>query len=174
MKRLDWLIVCVAVIAGLSGCLQRGEFPDEPYLEYLSFERQEGLTEMRFRFTDGDGNVGLDNRDTMPPFNATNNPINLNHWNLWWKYYFKQDGEWIVLSAENDPPLYLDPNASFFRIPRLDPQGQNKALEGEIVVDMTNWFPLTNHDTVKYGFILLDRDLNRSNEAQSPELYPNQ
>jgi len=154
----------IAVLSALvSACKPDAEFPAEPFLEYKSFF-EEGEPVMIFHFTDGDGNVGLSSSDTLSPFNPVVNPVNLFHWNLWMKYWEKIDGEWVEIP--------LDPNVAFFRIPRLDPQGQNKALEGDIRVDMTGWYPLTPADTVRYSFILLDRDLNKSNEAFSEELVP--
>jgi hypothetical protein len=153
----------IAIVLLVSACREKSVFPPEPYLEYKSF-LENGNPVMVFSFTDGDGNVGLNQRDTFPPFNAVVDPVNNYHWNLWMKYFEKIDGEWVEIA--------LDPNTAYFRIPRLDPEGQNKALEGDIQVDMTGWYPLTLADTVRYSFVLLDRDLNQSNEAFSEELYP--
>ena len=161
------LVFCgmVMALAG-AGCMKTEEFPPEPHLEYLSFTNDPNDAVMRFNFTDGDGNVGLDSKDTLAPFDPVNDPVNVYHWNLWIKYYEKIDGEWVEIP--------LDPNSTYSRIPRLDPEGQNKALEGEVIIDMTGWFPLTPADTVRYGVILVDRDLNQSKEAMSEEIYPPQ
>lgn len=163
MKSWKYILLGILLVAVLPGCLKQGEFPDEPYLEYLSFTNDPEEPIMKFKFTDGDGNVGLANRDTMPPFQPSINPVNLYHWNFWINYYEKINGEWVQIE--------LDPSAIYTRIPRLDPEGQNKALEGEVVIDMEGWFPLNPAaDTVRYGAILLDRDLNKSNEAFSEEI----
>jgi len=160
MKIWKHIAIGILLAAIFTACLKSEEFPPEPYLEYLSFTNDPENAVMRFNFTDGDGNVGLDNRDTMPPFHPTADPVNLYHWNFWLNYYERVNGEWVQYD--------LDPNAVYSRIPRLDPDGQNKALEGEVVVDMTGWFPLNPAaDTVRYGAILVDRDLNKSNEAFS-------
>lgn len=172
-RKLILFGILISVLA--TGCLKTGQFPPEPHLEYLSFTDDPQNPVLRFKFTDGDGNIGLDARDTLAPFNASNDQVNPYHWNLWIKYYEKIDGQWYAYqSDDSDGELYLDPNATFSRIPRLDPKGQNKALEGEVVIDMTGWYPLTPADTVKYGVILVDRDLNQSPEAQTPEIYPSQ
>ncbi len=167
--RIVGVIVLLMIVA--SACQKASDFPREPRLEYLSFNNDPNDAVMRFKFTDGDGNVGLDPKDTLSPFHASADPVNNYHWNLWIKYYEKIDGTWYEYQS-NEPtePLYLDPNATFTRIPRLDPKGQNKSLEGEVVIDMTGWYPLGMADTVKYGVILLDRDLNQSNEAVSEEI----
>lgn len=168
MKSLKLIIALIAVAFAGQSCLKSEEFPAEPRLEYIDFTNDPENAIMRFSFTDGDGNVGLNDNDTLAPFNPTNDPPNLNHWNLWIRYYVKIDGEWFAYQSEDPDGLrYLDPNSTFTRIPRLDPEGQNKSLEGEVIIDMTGWYPLTSADTVRYGVVLLDRDLNRSNEARS-------
>lgn len=154
-------IVLIGVL--MNSCKPDAEFPIEPYLEYKSF-MEKGDSTMIFKFTDGDGNVGLNSQDTFPPFNATSNPSNLYHWNLWMKYWEMIDGEWIEIP--------LIPEAAYSRIRRLDPQGQNKALQGEVMVDMGGWYPLTLADTIRFSFVLVDRDKNESNEAFSEMLIP--
>lgn len=175
MRSRNWILIGLVVALLGQGCLKTEEFPPEPYLEYLSFTNDPENAEMRFSFTDGDGNVGLSASDTLSPFNATNDPVNKYHWNLWIRYYEKIDGVWYEYQSDDpNAPLYLDPNSTFTRIRRLDPEGQNKALEGEIIIDMTGWYPLTLADTVQYGVVLIDRDLNLSNEAKTEEIYPTQ
>lgn len=166
MKSSAWLFAGLMALVLLGGCLKRGSFPDEPYMEFKSFTGDPDNAIMTFRFTDGDGNVGLGSSDTLPPFQPSNDPLNLYHWNLWIKYYLKVNGEWQEVP--------LDPNSTYSRIPRLDPEGQNKALEGEVIIDMTGWYPLVCTDeSARYGVILIDRDLNHSNEAFSDEiLFP--
>lgn len=169
-----WKIIGLGILstALLTGCMEDKEFPPEPHLEFLSFTEDPNDPIMKFRFTDGDGNVGLDARDTLPPFQPEMDPVNPYHWNLWLKYYYRDsidsDGwKWVEIE--------LDPNTAFSRIPRLDPQGQNKALEGEVIIDMEGWYPLfSNHDTIRYGAILLDRDQNHSPEALSDPIILNQ
>lgn len=161
------LFFCGLLLAIASGgCMKTEKFPPEPHLEYLSFTNDPDEAIMKFNFTDGDGNVGLSSNDTSPPFHAEDDPVNKYHWNLWIKYYEKTDGEWQEVP--------LDPNSTYSRIPRLDPEGQNKALEGEVIIDMTGWYPLSQADTVRYGVILIDRDRNHSNEALSEDIYPQQ
>ena len=56
----------------LCGCLPDPMFPDEPTLSFDSFEAMDnGTATMTLGFTDGDGNVGLSQGDTLPPFCAT-------------------------------------------------------------------------------------------------------
>lgn len=163
MKSIYFFLLLVLVGVLMNACKPDAEFPIEPYLEYKSF-MENGDSTMIFKFTDGDGNVGLNPNDTLAPFNPTSDPVNLYHWNLWMKYWEMTDGEWVEIP--------LIPEAAYFRIPRLDPQGQNKALEGEVMVDMGGWYPLTDADTIRFSFILIDRDKNHSNEAFSEMLIP--
>jgi hypothetical protein len=56
-----------------------------------------------------------------------------------------------------------------YRIPRITPSGQNKALSGELSVALKPWpiIPNSAGDTVRFDVRLVDRALNVSNEVGS-------
>ena len=71
MPCLRHLILGLATL-GLASCLPESQYEDEPTLAFERFEtRADGTATMTLAFTDGDGNVGLTQADTLPPFCQT-------------------------------------------------------------------------------------------------------
>ncbi|HAT48185.1 MAG TPA: hypothetical protein DCS71_04575, partial [Flavobacteriales bacterium] len=59
-------IIAGTAILSLVACLPERQYADEPTLAFESFEpRNDGTATMTLRFTDGDGNVGLTQADTL-------------------------------------------------------------------------------------------------------------
>lgn len=142
------------VLGGGTGCLPDPNYPDEPTLAFEQLDpRTDGTAKLILRFTDGDGNVGLTQADTLPPFCATCE----HHFNLVGEYQEWGGGEWVV-------PTLLVPYA--YRVPVATPTGSSPALDGTIEVELTSWYLLgTTADSVRFSWTLWDRDLNPSNEA---------
>ncbi|MBK9418067.1 MAG: hypothetical protein IPN62_12430 [Flavobacteriales bacterium] len=150
------------VLAGLvcTGCLKKEEFPPEPVITFKSLEQFGDSASLSITFTDGDGDIGLDDGDTQAPFDAGSTFYH----NLFLGYEEFQDGQWVEVE------LLLPLN---YRIPRITPSGQNKALSGEIAVALKPWpiFPVTGDpDTLRFTVKLVDRSLNESNEVTSSEV----
>ncbi len=140
------------------GCLKPEKFPDEPQITFKSFEQFGDSASLIIAFTDGDGDVGLDASDNTPPFDT-----GTYYFNLFVDYSELRHGVWTPV--EFDLPLY-------YRIPRITPTGQNKALEGEIAVAIEPWPiigvpPAYPWDTVRFSIHMVDRALNGSNIVQS-------
>jgi hypothetical protein len=160
MKRFA-KIAWIALVA--LACAQNENFPDEPYVELEVYEpRLEELaggitTEIlfiRFYFTDGDGNIGLDDADTINPPHCTNCD---HYYNLFVNVYSKVDGAFEFTYDYNS------------RIKNLTPNAQYQSLEGhmEYKIDITNRLS----DTIMVDFYLEDRDLNASNLEMTPEVF---
>jgi hypothetical protein len=142
-----------------SGCLKTEEFPDIPAIEFKSFEFFGDSASLTIKFTDGDGDVGLDASDVAPPYDTSS----VFYYNLFLEQSEKINGVWN--DVEFEEPIY-------YRIPRITPTGQNKALEGEIAVaiDPFPFFITGNADTVRFSVEMVDRALNRSNKVFSNEI----
>lgn len=139
-------------------CLPEPNYPDEPSIEFRSFESlPSGGRELIIGFTDGDGDVGLAQGDTVPPFCSSC----AYHQNLHCEYQEWQNGEWVEIS--------LDPSAGqipfYYRVPPAEPTGQNPALNGTIAVNMPAWHLSSPFDSVRFRITLYDRSLNASNEV---------
>lgn len=143
----------------LSGCLKTEEFPDVPAIAFKSFEFFGDSASLTIKFTDGDGDVGLDASDIAPPYDTSS----VFYYNLFLEQTAKVNGQWVEVGF--DEPIY-------YRIPRITPTGQNKALEGEIAVaiDPFSFFITGVSDTVRFSVEMVDRALNRSNKVFSNEI----
>lgn len=145
----------------LGSCLKKSEFPIEPSITFKEFTVSGDSGRYVITFTDGDGDIGLNDWDTTGAYDLETGE----YYNLLLDYYEKQNGVWVNLSDSLPLPYY-------YRIPVITPSGQNKALEGEIAVDLvpTYYDPFTPYDTIKFSAQLIDRDLNKSNVVESDEI----
>lgn len=143
-----------------SGCLKTEEFPDTPAITFKSFNFHGDSASLVIAFTDGDGDVGLDPSDNAPPYDTAS----VHYFNLFLQESEKVNNVWH--DVEFEEPIH-------YRIPRITPTGQNKALEGEIAVAIDP-FPLFitgNADTVRFSIEMEDRALNRSNKVFTSEIF---
>lgn len=157
------LFAAAMAVIGFSACLPNNDFPDEPILEFKEFKKvpdangKDDVGILVLKFTDGDGDVGLGQADTFPPYNVDN----IYYYNLFTRYYEKQDGEYVEVVL--DPPNY-------FRVPVLTPIGQNKSLEGEIEVELLINNPFSSYDTIKFEAWMVDLALHESNVVETGEI----
>lgn len=157
------LFVLFLLFCGLTSCLKRNDFPAEPQIEYLDFVKytntqgKDSLGILKFKFTDGDGDIGLDQGDTFPPYDISS----IYYYNCYVKYFEKQNGVFVEVVL----PL---PNNS--RIPNITPEGQNKTLEGEIEVGLYINNPSSTFDTIKFEAYIYDRAQHKSNTIETPEI----
>lgn len=171
MKVFKWLLSAFIFAAIFSACKKYDEFPPEPAIEFLDFtllRDAQGLDQrgvLRFGFSDGDGNIGLFDNDTLPPFD----------YNLFIRYFERQNGEFrevflITPTYINDSTIVYDTSNFNGRIPDLMPAGKNKAISGEIEDTLFVNNPLSTFDTIMFEVYIQDRDLNKSNVIQTPAI----
>ena len=160
IKKVALFLILVASML-FSSCLEREKYPIEPNItELVSFvAMKDGLTgapkgRLTFRFTDGDGDVGLAPGDTMSPFNRGSEY----YYNFFVEYYERQNGELVLL----DPPAPLHS-----RIPRLS-NNVPESIEVELSIDI-DINPISPYDTIQLKFYLVDRALHKSNVITTPE-----
>ncbi len=143
----------IALLLQTSACLKPEEFPPEPRIEFKSFTvyPAEDSASLVFTFTDGDGDIGLTDADSLPPYDA----------NLYLEYFERQAGQWVNVDLGGQPDIP-------YRVPVLTPTGQNKTLEGEIAVALEP-FSLSHGDadSIKYAVTLWDRALHVSNSVET-------
>jgi hypothetical protein len=131
------------------------EFPDTPVVDYQGFQLSISVDQLgnknlvgklSFRFTDGDGNVGL-----FPAADSTGmyQPDTLKY-NFFLQLYDLKKDVFEKVPAEDGGILK-------YRIPYLDKQ----PLSGTIDLDIS--YPVIVYDTIFYTFYIYDRDFNRSN-----------
>ncbi|MFN3918099.1 MAG: hypothetical protein ACK4K0_10190 [Flavobacteriales bacterium] len=163
------LISGIFIAMMLNSCLKKEEFPPEPELTFISFTKMSADSAVfTFSFVDGDGDIGLEIGDTLPPYNASGDY----HYNLVLQYYERKNGEWV--KGTEDPSGDNSPNfksiISGYRIKNITPTGQNKLLKGQIDVFIEPFYfnPFSNwNDTIQWRAFMYDRALNKSNIIES-------
>lgn len=148
------LLLALAFLA--SGCLKTEKFPAEPKITFKEFKQFGDSASVVISFTDGDGDIGLGQGDTLGDFA----PGQLYFHNLFVDYYNWENGTWV--KQDFTLPLY-------YRIPVITPTGQNKALEGDIAVALKPYpvLPGSEGDSIRLNVRMADRAKHMSNEVES-------
>ena len=164
----------------LFSCQKFNEYPVEPHITFKKFtllvdsvyKPDEDTTVLisnrgvlSFSFTDGDGDLGLMDWDTLPPFDK-NSPY---YYNIVVKYYEKRNGVFEQVTHIN-PDGSIDTINFNGRLPYLTPTGVHKAITGIIEDTLLINNPTSTYDTIKFKFYIYDRALNKSNEEETPEI----
>ena len=72
MKCVAKLLVSLVIILMITSCFDPEEFPETPYIEFESISYRDTETSdsliLKFRFEDGDGNIGLNSNDIFYPY----------------------------------------------------------------------------------------------------------
>jgi len=171
MKRLINLSLLLLLALLFFACKRYEDYPPEPSIGFLDFtllRDQQGIDQrgvLRFSFADGDGNIGLYDNDTLPPYD----------YNLFVRYFEKQKGQFkevllITPNYINDTTLVYDTATFNGRIPILTPSGKIKAISGEIEDTLFVNNPLSAYDTIMFEVYICDRELNKSNTIQTPPI----
>lgn len=166
-------LLFLALVLGMFACKKKEVYPAIPSIQYeesFFYQNAEGVDTamiLVFSFKDGDGDLGLDGKDTLAPFNAVldANGKNLNpyYYNLKIDYLEKINGnfQYVTLPFSSDTLRYS------FRFENITPEGRHKAIRGNIEIRISpSPFPNPS-DTVMYQFYIYDRALNKSNTAVS-------
>ncbi len=157
-------LVPILVLACLTmaSCMKKESFPVTPEIvfEQMILEFDTGMYASRgyltFSFRDGDGDIGLTDDMTQPPFDTGS----IYYYNLFIEYLEKRNGTYVKVDL--NPTL----NA---RIPYLTPDDPNKAIRG-LITDTLPLNPMPVYDTVKIRFRICDRALHLSNLDSTPPI----
>lgn len=143
-------------------CAKKEEFPIEPHIEFAGFAKinnGSGIDDkaiLTISFTDGDGDIGLSEGDTFPPYNSGSDY----YYNFFAKYMERING---ILTEIKLP---ISGNA---RLPLVSTSAANKAIKGEIEIELFINNPLSIHDTIAFEIYIVDRALHKSNTVRTPE-----
>jgi hypothetical protein len=162
MDRVRVAGVSIFIAVFIFSCTKVEKLPVSPNIKFTSFQgfdttdilgNQARGGRLKFYFEDGDGDLGL-NPPTIVGDDSTN---------LFFKMYRIVNGA-LVPAANND---LLKP--SDYRIPFLQPVGQNRALKGTISVTFLYLF-YEPTDTIEYEFFVKDRAEHVSNVITTCEI----
>jgi hypothetical protein len=155
------------VLLILAGCKKDESFPNEPRIVFKSLFTMKDVTgkdtvaQLTITFTDGDGNIGYKREGENDPI--FDDPNSIYYRNFQVEMYEKKSGIWVLNS--------ISPTLGG-RIPYLTPEGTNKALEGEIQMNIDLPLSVTS-DTIYYKIFIYDRTPTKSNVVESNEVMIN-
>lgn len=158
------MIVTGVIMAFSLSCQKVESISEIPHIEFKSFELRDTIDilgnpgkigELIFKFEDGDGDIGLEQPDSISSDNTS--------YNLFFTLYEKIEGQFQKVDEDDlETPLN-------YRIPYIENIGQNKTLKGEVKVEFY-YYLLMLYDTIKYEFYIVDRALNESNVETTTEI----
>ena len=174
------LLLALAVCS----CQKPVEYPIEPKITYEGFTylinadstfSGEGI--IAFSYTDGDGDLGLDDSDTLPPFGFHDT----HYYNMVIDYLKCVNGEFVktpllsphVPTSLADTLVLYDTVTFNARFKRLRDSEEPKAISGTMEYKLTVQNPFSPNDTVKFEIRILDRALHESNVIQTDAIYTN-
>lgn len=171
MKMTRLILFTALILLAMASCKDYEKYPMEPTVEFIEFtvlRDAQGIDQrgiLHIAYTDGDGNIGLYDYDTVAPYD----------YNLFIKYLEQQNGVFkeiflITPNYINDTTVIYDTATFNARIPILTPAGRNKAIRGEIEDTLFINNPLSQYDTIKFEVYVVDRDLNKSNTIATPPI----
>jgi len=160
-----FILIFISVI--LFACPKPQKYPEIPEIKFRQIVLSNStdalgndikLMKLIFGITDGDGNIGLKDTDITGAFH----PDSLYNNNLFTTLYEVINGD----TVETDSSVQRN-----FRVPYVEPQGQNKTLIAEIIIDIEFSYNQSGnlpYDSVFYKFYIVDREFNESNLEYTP------
>ena len=155
----------------LTGCFAEPDYPNTPQITFINLENLQGKESantdsviITLFFQDGDGDLGLNSTDTLPPFSQRNLDGTVNHFR---NNYFI-DLERLNKDGEFEPVVFTPPDFTLSsRFPVLNTLDKETALEGDLKFTFnlfsTSFSPVQKGDTLRYKISIADRNLNVSN-----------
>jgi len=167
--KLHTFFVLFLIFLTLNSCFKQENYPLEPIVTYDTFlvSGNDGKAQIQFDFTDGDGDLGLLESDTLAPYNREGDF----YYNLILTYFEKDDNlGWVVGKNLEGEDIILQ-----FRLKPVLNYSIEKGIKGNLTYDFDFYYNLLSDqsDTIKYQFQVIDRALNKSNIGETdPILTP--
>lgn len=160
-SKVQYFLLVIFAATALFSCIEQREYPIEPAISFKEFATQksvaghDSLGFLTIEFTDGDGDVGLDQTDTLPPYN----PGSDYYYNFFITFYQSINGEFQEITTPYNS-----------RIPDVNPNHIDKDLIGDITIeiDLNILSLVLSSDTIKMKAYMVDRALNQSNIIETP------
>ena len=177
MKHRNLIGLLFLVLAVIS-CQKPVEYPIEPKIEYQGFtylfnadSTFSGQGILSFSYTDGDGDLGLNDADTTYPFGFNDT----HYYNMVIDYLKCVNGEFVKmpLLSWNVQTQSYDTISFNARFKRLRDSEEPKAISGTMDYILTVQNPLSPNDTIKFEIHILDRALHESNVILTDPIYTN-
>ncbi|PKP23095.1 MAG: hypothetical protein CVU05_01190 [Bacteroidetes bacterium HGW-Bacteroidetes-21] len=145
----------------MQGCKKPQTYSEVPAISFSNFLTNDTTDllgnpimkgKLSFYLIDGNGDIGLNDYDTTAPWNAGTEYYN----NLYLEFFTSHNGVFVSDTLGD----------AAYRVPYVEPQGQNKTLKCTINIDIDFIYNEQNellYDSIMYRFYIYDRALNKSN-----------
>jgi hypothetical protein len=136
----------------------------ESVIQHKDILGKDSVIQLNINYSDADGDIGLSDSDTFPPFNFSS------------EFYHNLPIKFLVKDSSGDFNELINPSTNEFygnqheRIPNLTPPGKYKSISGVLSVNLASNPLLTEPQSVKLEISLMDRALNMSNTVYTEEL----
>ena len=164
MKHIKYIFVLFFLSLIIVSCVKEKEFPPTPSIAFLHYDAYTpDSADCVISFKDGDGDIGILPEDATSP----------NDYKL--KYLYKDLATGVFLPYDSNLATpEMDTLFYSYRVPNLTPDGQYKALDGEIRAKLRA-APIYHpaHSIVKFEIFLRDRAGNVSNRVLTNEIITN-
>jgi hypothetical protein len=177
-KKKHYLIALLFLTMAMLSCQKPVEYPIEPHIKYEGFtylinadSTFSGEGVISFSYTDGDGDLGLNDADTMPPFGFHD----AHYYNMLIDYLKCVNGEYVKtpLLSWNVQTQSYDTITFNARFKRLRDTEAPKAISGTMDYTLPVQNPFSPNDTIKFEIRILDRALHESNVIQTEPIFTN-
>ncbi len=158
------LFVGIFLLFMVVSCKKHEVYPIEPVIEYKDFIKIDNGTGIDnkgyliINFTDGDGDIGLQTEDTLPPYNINGD------------YYYNCLIDYFEL--ENDTFVKVDLPFTFnVRVPFIEEDLASRGIKGEVQVEVYFNNINSSNDSIRFTVQLIDRALHKSNIITTPSIF---
>lgn len=150
-----------------ASCIDKPTYPSQPVIVYEDFIRygsdpsNPDSVELIVSFTDNEGDIGLEQSDTVNDFK---------YGNIWMIYFYDSanTGVWAAFDSSITTPQF-DTFKVAYRVPPVLPEGDPaEPMKGLIYVKQSPFIKV--NDRIKYVVYLYDRALHRSDTIHTPPL----
>ncbi len=158
------IIILVFLTLAFTSCVKHEVYPIEPIIEFNDFVKISDGTGVDnkgyliINFTDGDGDIGLETDDTLPPYNANGD------------YYYNFLIDYYELKNDSFVKVEL-PTTFNARIPNVEDELASRGIRGEIQIELFFNNYSSTSDSVKFSAQIIDRALHKSNIVFTPAIY---
>jgi hypothetical protein len=156
MRALIGLSIIALSLFLMPGCQKDDNLPVIPEISFKSLlkysSQNAGIDSLvlTFAFEDGDGDIGSPDSDTISR-------------DIFVTLFEKQNGTFV-------PIVFSDTLLLTYRMPYLEPSGNNSSLVGDVVISYLGYLIGVPNDTVRYEIYIRDRAGHRSNTITTSEI----
>jgi hypothetical protein len=156
VRALPGLCILALSIFLMTGCEKDDNLPVIPEISFKTLEKfpsqNAGIDSLvlTFSFEDGDGDIGSPDSDTISR-------------DIFVTLFEKQNGTFV-------PIVFADTLLLTYRMPYLEPSGNNSSLIGDVVISYLGYLIGVPNDTVRYDVYIRDRAGHKSNTITTSEI----